>query len=103
VHAYEIHHGSATAAGDGEPFLDGWRRGQTWGTMWHGAWENDEFRRSWLTGIAEVTGSRWRADPSAPAFSARRETMIDQLADAIAEHVDVDMVLGSRLAQARRP
>ena len=93
VQAYEIHHGVATGTGGAEPFLDGWRRGQTWGTMWHGAWENDDFRRSWLTEIAAVTGSSWRPDPGASSFSARRETMIDTLADAVAEHVDVEMIL----------
>ena len=91
----------ADAAGPGEPFLDGWRQGQTWGTMWHGAWENDDFRRSWLTEIAAVTGSSWRPDPGASSFSARRETMIDTLADAVAEHVDVEMILELALRQAR--
>ncbi|HYP45021.1 MAG TPA: cobyric acid synthase [Propionibacteriaceae bacterium] len=101
VTAYEIHHGLAAADedGDGEPFLDGWRRGQTWGTMWHGAWENDDFRRAWLSEVAAATGSSWRADPTAPAFSARREAMIDQLADAVAEHVDVELIVGADLMQ----
>ncbi len=93
VAAYEIHHGVASAGGDGEPFLDGWRHGQTWGTMWHGAYENDAFRRGWLAEVAAAAGSPWTADPHAPAFAARREAMIDQLADAIAEHVDVGMLL----------
>ena len=93
VQAYEIHHGVARLAGGAEPFLDGCRVGQTWGTMWHGAWENDDFRRSWLTEIAAATGSSWRPEPEAPAFADRRERMIDQLADAIGEHVDVDMIL----------
>ena len=66
---------------------------QTWGTMWHGAWENDAFRRSWLTEIAEVSGSSWRPDPRATAFTARREAMIETLADAVGEHVDVDLIL----------
>jgi adenosylcobyric acid synthase len=93
VQAYEIHHGVARLAGEAEPFLDGCRVGQTWGTMWHGAWENDAFRRRWLTEVAVATGSSWRPAPQAPAFADRRERMIDQLADAIGEHVDVDMIL----------
>jgi adenosylcobyric acid synthase len=107
VRAYEIHHGVATPDGDaaecdGEPFLDGWRRGQTWGTMWHGAWENDDFRRMWLAEVAGASGSDWVARPGAPAFAARREAMVDQLADAVGEHLDVDLIL--ELAQgARRP
>jgi len=32
-----------------EPFLDGWRAGSVWGTMWHGAFESDAFRRAWAS------------------------------------------------------
>ena len=101
VQAYEIHHGVAAAGGFGEPFLDGWRLGQTWGTMWHGAWENDDFRRAWLTEIASVSGSSWVAQPEAPAFGARREAMIDQLADAVGEHVDLELVLTRSLSSSK--
>ncbi len=110
VRAYEIHHGVADAEGAGESFLDGWRLGQTWGTMWHGAWENDAFRRSWLTEIAQASGSSWQPDPRATAFGARREAMIDTLADAIGEHVDVERILefagclpGAMNGQTRNP
>ena len=49
VTAYEIHHGVAEIIGPAEPFLDGCRVGPVWGTMWHGAFENDGFRRAWLS------------------------------------------------------
>ena len=29
-----------------------------WGTMWHGAWENDGFRRAWLAEIADAADRR---------------------------------------------
>jgi len=94
VRAYEIHHGRALrTGGDAEPFLDGWRAGPVWGTVWHGAFENDDFRRAWLADVAGVTGSRWTPDPAAPAYAARREAMIDALADAVEEHLDVDRLL----------
>jgi adenosylcobyric acid synthase len=95
VEAYEIHHGVASATDDVEPFLDGWRQGQVWGTMWHGALENDGFRRAWLAEVAAAAGCPWVPDPNAPAFGARREQMIESLADAVAEHVDVEMLLES--------
>ena len=58
VNAYEIHHGvAASIRGAAESFLDGCRSGPVWGTMWHGAFENDEFRRAWLGTIAEAAGS----------------------------------------------
>ena len=99
VEAYEIHHGTAQLEGEAEPFLDGWRRGQVWGTMWHGAWENDGFRRAWLAEIAAAVGSPWRPDFDAPAYRVRRETMINTLADAVEQHVDLGLLLaGTRVA-----
>jgi adenosylcobyric acid synthase len=95
VEGYEIHHGVACATDDAEPFLDGWRQGQVWGTMWHGALENDGFRRAWLAEVAAAAGCPWRPDPNAAAFGARREQMIESLADAVAEHVDVELLLES--------
>jgi adenosylcobyric acid synthase len=91
VTAYEIHHGVALRTFDGvdaEPFLDGWRSGPVWGTTWHGALENDGFRRAFLTEVAAQAGVRWRTDPSAPGFGALRESMLDRLADAIDRHLD---------------
>ena len=94
VTAYEIHHGVASRTLDGlgrcdpEPFLDGWQCGSVWGTTWHGALENDGFRRAFLTEVASQAGVRWRADPCAQGFATRRESMLDRLADAIEEHLD---------------
>jgi adenosylcobyric acid synthase len=95
VRAYEIHHGIAAIEGEAEPFLDGCRRGQVWGTLWHGAFENDDFRRAWLTEIAASAGSEWRPDFAAPTYGERRETMINILADAVERHVDLDLVLAA--------
>lgn len=91
VTAYEIHHGvSSPVPGSRQmkPFLDGWQAGPVWGTTWHGAFENDGFRRAFLTEVAAQAGVPWRADPSAPGFAVRRELMLDRLADAIEQHLD---------------
>jgi adenosylcobyric acid synthase len=91
VSAYLIHHGVVTRTLEGaeaEPFLDGWQSGAVWGTTWHGAFEDDGFRRAFLTEVAAQAGVGWRADPSAPGFAARRESMLDRLADAIEDHLD---------------
>jgi adenosylcobyric acid synthase len=61
--------------------------------MWHGAFESDGFRRAWLCRIARTVGSQWVPDPSAPGFAQRREHMLDTLADALEEHVDVDALI----------
>ncbi len=96
VRGYEIHHGVATLTGSAEPFLDGCRVGTVWGTMWHGTFENDEFRRGWLLRVADAVGSSWTPETGAPGFAERRETMIDQLADVIEERLDLDLVLGRK-------
>lgn len=93
VSGYEIHHGVVQVEGEGEPFLDGVRLRNTWGTIWHGAFENDDFRRAWLTQLAQSVGSSWRPAPGAPGFAVRREQMLDELADALATHADLDALL----------
>ena len=98
VTAYEIHHGHAEIIGAAEPFLDGCRRDEVWGTMWHGAFENDAFRRAWLADRAVASGSPWRPERSAPGYGERRETMINILADAIDDHVELPRLLaGTRI------
>lgn len=89
VVGYEIHHGLVVPSG-GEPFLDGVRVGNTWGTIWHGAFENDDFRRAWLTELAATVGSSWRPAEGQPGFAERRTRMLDDLADALEAHVDLD-------------
>jgi len=98
VTAYEIHHGHAEIIGAVEPFLDGCRRDEVWGTMWHGAFENDAFRRAWLADRAVASSSDWRPERSAPGYGERRETMINILADAIDDHVELPRLLaGTRI------
>ena len=92
VVGYEIHHGVVGPTG-GEPFLDGIRAGNTWGTIWHGAFENDAFRRAWLTELADTVGSTWQPAEGAPGFAARRELMLDSLADALEANVDLPALL----------
>ncbi|WP_020666826.1 cobyric acid synthase [Amycolatopsis nigrescens] len=96
VPAYEIHHGSAALEEESpavEPFLDGWRRGSVWGTTWHGAFDNDGFRRAWLAEAAAQAGVDWSPSPGAPGFATLRESMLDGLADAIDEHLDTAALL----------
>ena len=120
VVAYEIHHGVveplAGSGGEGglggeplagsrgersergagsEPFLDGIRDGAVWGTIWHGAFENDGFRRAWLAEIAAAVGSTWVPRTDAPGFSERRERMLDDLADALEACVDLPALLAA--------
>ena len=91
VSAYEIHHGVATVEG-GEPFLDGCRQGDVWGTTWHGALENDGFRRAFLTDVAERAGRAFVPAPDTD-FALLRENRLDALGDLVEHHLDTDALL----------
>jgi adenosylcobyric acid synthase len=95
VEGYEIHHGIAdlTSGRGGEPFLGGIRLGSAWGTMWHGALENDGFRRAWLTNATTNGRRSFHAASGAMGFADRREAMINRLADAVAENLDTAALL----------
>ncbi|OLT36760.1 cobyric acid synthase CobQ [Actinomadura sp. CNU-125] len=90
VEAYEIHHGVVTAEG-GESFLDGCRAGAVWGTTWHGAMENDGFRRAFLKDVARAAGRAFEPAPDV-SFAALREATLDALGDLVEEHLDTDAV-----------
>ena len=87
VRGYEIHHGHVTVDDDAERFLDGARAGSVFGTTWHGALENDGFRRAFLTEVARLTGRRFVAAPDTD-FAAVREARLDRLGDLVADHAD---------------
>ena len=88
VRAYEIHHGVVSVEG-GEPFLDGTRVGSVFGTTWHGALENDGFRRAFLTEVAALSGRRFVVAEDTD-FAAVRETRLDALGDLVADHTDTE-------------
>jgi len=88
VAGYEIHHGVAEITDPAaEPFLDGCRRGAVWGTSWHGALENDEFRRAFLAEVAALAGRGFTPAPGT-GFAAVREARLDVLADLVSRHLD---------------
>ena len=88
VAGYEIHHGLAEITDPAaEPFLDGCRRGAVWGTSWHGALENNEFRRAFLTEVAARAGRDFTPAPGTD-FAAVREVRLDALGDLVAGYLD---------------
>ncbi|MEV4012645.1 cobyric acid synthase [Nonomuraea angiospora] len=91
VRAYEIHHGLASVDG-GEPFLDGCRAGNVWGTTWHGALENDGFRRAFLADVAARAGRDFAPAPGTD-FAALREERLDALGDLVERHLDTGALL----------
>jgi adenosylcobyric acid synthase len=89
VHGYEIHHGQVRYDDGAEPFLDGGRSGAVFGTTWHGALENDGFRRAFLGEVARIAGRRFVPAPGT-SFAAVREARLDALGDLVEEHADTD-------------
>ncbi len=96
VEGYEIHHGIVTVEG-GEAFisdddgqsLDGCRVGSVLGTTWHGALENDGFRRALLREVAAAAGRAFVPAPDI-SFADAREARLDRLGELIEEHADTD-------------
>ncbi len=89
--AYEIHHGVVTVVGEADDFPGGCRVGHTWGTIWHGLFDDDEARHGFLTEVAELTGKP--APDGTVSFAALRESRLDRLADAIDAHVDTGALM----------
>ncbi|GII52528.1 cobyric acid synthase [Planotetraspora thailandica] len=93
VAAYGIHHGIVTFDGGAEPFLDGCRVGAVWGTTWHGALENDDFRRAFLADVAAAAGRDDFVPAPDVSFAALRERQLDALGDLIERHADTGALL----------
>ncbi len=103
VAGYEIHHGTVEVTngrpwftsrpGDETTALDGCRAGAVAGTLWHGVFENDAFRRSYLAEIARIAGRDF-VPAGEVCFAAARQAQFDALADAIGSNVDTSELLG---------
>jgi adenosylcobyric acid synthase len=87
VRGYEIHHGVVAYDDGAEPFLDGGRSGAVFGTTWHGAMENDGFRRAFLREVAAISGRRF-VPAGDVVFTAVRESRLDRLGDLVEEQAD---------------
>lgn len=96
---YEIHHGRVQRcseatwfeAGDGP---QGYRRGHVFGTHWHGLFDNDAFRRRWLTDAAAAAGRHGFVVAADVDVAACRDAQLDLIADLLAAHVDIDAITG---------
>ena len=87
---YEIHHGQVSRCAE-EQWADiGIRRGAVYGTHWHGLFDNDRFRRDWLTDAAIAAGRDGFVVADGVDVGARRDAQLDTLADLLAAHLDLD-------------
>jgi len=94
---YEIHHGRVARCAeatwfevDGQP--EGYRRGEIFGTHWHGLFDNDDFRRQWLADAASASGRYGFEVADDVDVAARRDAQLDVMADLLDVHLDVDAV-----------
>lgn len=100
---YEIHHGRLARCAEPSWFSrashesqepPGVVRGAVFGTHWHGLFDNDDFRRRWLTRVAEAAGRRGFVVADDVNVAVRRDAQLELMADLLASHLDVDAVLG---------
>lgn len=95
---YEIRHGRLSRCAEKSWFEAGsepqaLERGAVFGTHWHGLLDNDEFRRAWLTRVADAAGRRGFVVGDVDV-AARRDAQLDVVAELLASHLDLDAVLG---------
>jgi len=83
---------TARFVSSGTEFVEGCQVGAVYGTSWHGIFENDGFRRAFLTMVAEHAGRRFTVAPDV-SFADVRERRLDALGDLVAEHLDTDALL----------
>ncbi|WP_406689057.1 cobyric acid synthase [Saccharopolyspora sp. ID03-671] len=97
VAGYEIHHGVAVRRGDLPPLVtlpdgegEGGISGPVLGTHWHGLFENDAFRREFLTWAALRAGRDGFRAAEDTVFADIRAAQLDLLGDLVARHLDTD-------------
>jgi adenosylcobyric acid synthase len=89
---YEIHHGQISRCTEARWSHVGIRRGAVYGTHWHGLFDNDAFRREWLTEAALAAGRSGFVVADDVDVTARRDAQLDSLADLLTAHLDLDAV-----------
>ncbi|WP_439033073.1 cobyric acid synthase [Gordonia terrae] len=99
ISGYEIHHGQVTRSAEAAWIDDdrfgpeGAVRGVVRGTHWHGLLACNEFRRRLLSDVAAEAGVRgFRVAPDTDVDAVRRR-QVDQMADLVSEHLDLDAVM----------
>lgn len=100
---YEIHHGQVVGGAEADWLGVGIRRGQVYGTHWHGLLDNDELRRAWLAEVAEAAGRTGFVVATDVSVPARRDAQLDAMADALQAHVDIEAMLALLAGAPQRP
>jgi adenosylcobyric acid synthase len=98
LHGYEIHHGQVARSGEddwlGSGIPLGIRRGNVYGTHWHGLLDNDDLRRRWLVDAAAAVDRSGFVVADDVDVASRRDAQLDLMADLLTAHLDIDAVVG---------
>ena len=102
LEGFELHCGRTTASAPCEPLCDGeglgWAKhvgkdgGLVAGTYLHGVFENGPWRRRWLNQLRAAKGLPPLTEQQ-PHHSQQREALLDRLADAFEEHINLEPLL----------
>jgi len=96
LEGFELHRGTTTALEPCQPLcLDGelgWVAGNVAGTYLHGVLESGPWRRRWLNQLRARKGLPSLGEQP-PHHSQQREALLDRLADAFEQHVNLEPML----------
>ena len=102
LEGFELHCGRTTASAPCEPLCDGedlgWAKhvgkdgGLVAGTYLHGVFESGPWRRRWLNQLRATKGLAPLTEQQ-PHHSRKREALLDRLADAFEEHINLEPLL----------
>ena len=96
VEGFELHRGTSEAIEDCDAFSAdeglGWIRETTSGTYLHGVFENGPWRRRWLNRLRRRRGLADLSEQQ-PHHSRQRNDLLDRLADAFEQHVNLEPLL----------
>ena len=96
LEGFELHRGLTTAQAMCQPLCAdpalGWVHGSVAGTYLHGVFESGPWRRRWLNQLRARKGLASLSEQQ-PHHSRQREALLDRLADAFEQHVDLEPLL----------
>ena len=96
IEGFELHRGSTTPLEACQPLCAdaelGWVHGNVAGTYLHGVFESGPWRRRWLNQLRARKGLPWLSEQQ-PHHSRQREALLDRLADAFEQHVNLEPLL----------
>jgi adenosylcobyric acid synthase len=96
IEGFELHRGSTSALEPCQPLCAeaelGWVKGSVAGTYLHGVFESGPWRRRWLNQLRARKGLPLLSEQQ-PHHSRQREALLDRLADAFEQHVNLKPLL----------